>query len=163
MNVPETPVCEGGPNKVAKQWNPLQDLMLLQDRMNRLFEDATERRARVGLDPTDDVETADWYPAADVYDRDEEYLIAVDLPGIERSALEINLDDSDRLVIKGTRSGGSEPIKSQRPMGSFLRTFNVPASVEQKQIKAQYKDGVLEVRLPKLKAEKAKRIEIKVS
>ena len=151
---------------MAKQWNPLQDLMLLQDRMNRLFEDATERRARVGLDSTDstdDVETVDWYPAADVYDRGEEYLIAVDLPGIDRSALEIDLDDNDRLVIKGTRAGDSDPVKSQRPMGSFLRTFNVPASVEQKQIKAQYKDGVLEVRLPKLKEQKAKRIEIKVS
>ena len=148
---------------MANQWNPLQDLMLLQDRMNRLFEDATERRTRADLGASDDVETADWYPAADVYDRNEEYLIAVDLPGIDRSALEINIDDNDRLVIKGTRAGGSEPIKPQRPMGSFLRTFNVPASVDQKQIKAQYKDGVLEVRLPKQKEQKAKRIEIKVS
>ncbi len=148
---------------MAKQWNPLQDLMLLQDRMNRLFEDATERRTQVATDQGDDVETADWYPATDVYDRDSEYLIALDLPGIDRSALEINIDN-DRLVIKGTRAGaGSEPVKSQRPMGSFLRTFNVPASVDQKQIKAQYKDGVLEVRLPKLKEQKAKRIEIKVS
>lgn len=137
--------------------------MLLQDRMNRLFEDATERRTRVATDSGDDVETADWYPAADVYDRDEEYLIEVDLPGIDRSALEINIDD-DRLVIKGTRAGaGGESVKSQRLMGSFLRTFNVPASVDQKQIKAQYKDGVLEVRLPKQKEQKAKRIEIKVS
>ena len=136
--------------------------MLLQDRMNRLFEDATERRTRVATDPGDDVETADWYPAADVYDRNEEYLIEVDLPGIDRSALEINIDD-DRLVIKGTRASGGEPVKSQRPMGSFLRTFNVPASVDQKQIKAQYKDGVLEIRLPKQKEQKAKRIEIKVS
>ena len=148
---------------MAKQWNPLQDLMLLQDRMNRLFEDATERRTRVATDPGDDVETADWYPAADVYDRDEEYSIALDLPGIDRSALEINVNN-DRLVIKGTRAGaGDGPAKSQRPMGSFLRTFNVPASVDQKQIKAQYKDGVLEVRLPKLKEQKAKRFEIKVS
>jgi HSP20 family protein len=148
---------------VANQWNPLQDLMLLQDRMNRLFEDATERRTRAVADPGDDVETADWYPAADVYDRDEEYLIALDLPGIDRSALEINIDD-DRLVIKGTRAGANkEPVRSQRPMGSFLRTFNVPASVDRKQIKAEYKDGVLEVRLPKLREQKAQRIEIKVS
>lgn len=135
--------------------------MLLQDRMNRLFEDATDRRTRA-TDPGDDVETADWYPAADVYDRDQEYVIDVDLPGIDRSALEINIDN-DRLAIKGTRaSADSEPVKSQRPMGSFLRTFNVPASVDQKQIKAQYKDGVLEVRLPKQKEQTAKRIEIKV-
>lgn len=131
--------------------------------MNRLFEDATQRRTRVATDPGDDVETADWYPAADVYDRDGEYLIEVDLPGIDCSALEINIDN-DRLVIKGTRAGDTgEPVKSQRPMGSFLRTFNVPVSVDQNQIKAQYKDGVLEVRLPKQKEQKAKRIEIKVT
>ena len=147
---------------MSKQWNPLQDLMLLQDRMNRLFEDLTERRTR-GADQTDDVETADWYPVADVYDRTEEYLIAVDVPGIDRSALEINLDE-ERLVIKGKRPATENgPNRPQRPTGTFLKTFNMPASVDKKEINAQYKDGVLEVRLPKLKEQKAKRIKINVS
>jgi HSP20 family protein len=137
--------------------------MLLQDRMNRLFEDATERRTRVETEAGNDFETADWYPSADIYDGDEEYLIAVDLPGIDRSALEINIDD-DRLAIKGTREpGNNSPTQPQRPMGRFLRTFSVPGSVDQEHIQAKYKDGVLEVRLPKRKEQKAKRIEIKVS
>lgn len=136
--------------------------MLLQDRMNRLFEDLTERRAREA-DQSDEVETADWYPAADVYDRTEGYLIAVDVPGIDRSALEINLDE-ERLVIKGKRADMENgPNQPQRPTGTFLKTFNVPASVDKKEINAQYKDGVLEVRLPKLKEQKAKRIKINVS
>ncbi len=148
---------------MAKQWNPLQDLMLLQDRMNRLFEDATERRTRVEADASDDLETADWYPTADIYDGKEEYLIAIDLPGIDRSALEIDIDD-DRLAIKGTRAPAPDsPTRSQRPMGRFRRSFSVPSSVDQQQIQAKYKDGVLEVRLPKRKEQKAKRIEIKVS
>ena len=137
--------------------------MLLQDRMNRLFEDLTERRTRSAADATDDVETADWYPFADIYDRAEDYMIAVDLPGIDRSALEINIDE-DRLVIKGKRptldNGTNRP---QRPTGTFLKTFNVPGSVDKNQINAQYKDGVLEVRLPKLKEQKAKRIKINVA
>ena len=148
---------------MSKQWNPLQDLMLLQDRMNRLFEDATERRARVDAEPSDDIETAEWYPAADVYDHDGEYLVAVDLPGIDRSALEITIDDN-RLSIKGARAVGEKSgSRTQRPTGRFLRTFSVPSSVSQKNIHAAYKDGVLEVRLPKRNEETAKRIEIKVS
>ena len=147
---------------MAKQWNPLQDLMLLQDRMNRLFEDATERRARVDAE-AGDIETAEWYPAADVYDNDKDYLIAIDLPGIDRSALEITIDDN-RLSIKGTRAlGGTSSARDQRPTGRFLRTFSVPGAVDQKGIQAEYKDGVLEVRLPKHKEQKAQRIEIKVS
>ena len=148
---------------MSKQWNPLQDLMLLQDRMNRLFEDATERRTRVDAETGDDIETAEWYPAADVYDHEGEYLIAVDLPGIDRSALEITIDDN-QLTIKGTRAiAETSTSRTERPTGRFLRTFSVPGSVDQKNIHAAYKDGVLEVRLPKRKEEMAKRIEIKVS
>ncbi len=147
---------------MSKQWNPLQNLMLLQDRMNRLFEDATERRARVDSETRDDTETAEWCPAADVYDHDGEYLIAVDLPGIDRSALEITIDNN-RLAIKGTRAVETSTSRTERPTGRFLRTFSLPGSVDQKSIHAAYKDGVLEVRLPKRKEEMAKRIEIKVS
>lgn len=148
---------------MSKQWNPLQDLMLLQDRMNRLFEDATERRARVDAETSDDIETAEWYPPADVYDHKGEYLIALDLPGIDRSALEITIDDK-RLTIKGTRAvADTSTSRTERPTGRFLRTFNVPSAVDQQSIQAAYKDGVLEVRMPKRKEQAAKRIEIKVS
>ena len=148
---------------MSKKWNPLQDLMLLQDRMNRLFEDATERQSHVETGPGADMETADWYPNADIYDNDEKYVIAVDLPGIDRSNLEISIDD-ERLTIKGTRSVAVAPSsRNERPAGRFLRTFSVPGSVDQQQIQAEYKDGVLEVSLPKRKEQKARRIEIKVT
>jgi HSP20 family protein len=148
---------------MSKQWNPLHDLMLLQDRMNRLFEDATERRARVDAEKSDDIETAEWYPTADVYDKEGEHLIAVDLPGIDRSALEITIDDK-RLTIKGTRAvAETSTSRTERPTGRFLRTFSLPGAVDQQSIQAAYKDGVLEVRMPKRKEQAAKRIEIKVS
>ena len=148
---------------MSKQWNPLQDLMLLQDRMNRLFEDATERRTVVNPETSDDIETADWYPTADVYDHQDDYLIAVDLPGIDRSALDITIDDN-QLTVKGTRAVvETSASPTERPSGTFLRTFSVPGSVDQKNIHAVYQDGVLEVRLPKREEKMAKRIEIKVS
>lgn len=147
---------------MSRQWNPLHDLMLLQDRMNRLFEDATGRRANVETEQSE-MENVEWYPPADFYDSDGKYLIALDLPGIDRSALEINIDDN-KLAIRGTRSvSKTSPTRSERPTGRFLRTFNVPSSVDQQKIQAEYKDGVLEIQLPKRSEQQAKRIEIKVS
>ena len=157
------------------QWNPLHDLVSLQDRMNRLFEDASQRRASErgphagsprGVqesDLSDEVEGADWYPAADVYEDDGEYTVAVDLPGIDRATLDISVDDN-RLSIRGTRAGQeATQHRGECPRGNFLRTFSVPASVDQNDIRADYKDGVLQVHLPKRPERKAQRVEIKVS
>jgi HSP20 family protein len=144
------------------QWNPLHDLVSLQDRMNRLFEDASQRRAGEAS-PTDEGEPADWYPAADVYENDSEYTVAVDLPGIDRATLDISIDD-DRLTIKGNRvAADTTRHRAECPSGKFFRTFSVPASVDQNDIRADYKDGVLQVRLPKRHERKAQRVEIKVS
>ena len=144
------------------QGNPLHDLVSLQDRMNRLFEDASQRRAAEG-NPTDEVESADWYPAADVYESDVEYTVAVDLPGIDRAALEISVDD-DRLTIKGNRAArDTTRHRAECPSGKFLRTFSVPSAIDQKNIRANYKDGVLQVHLPKRPERKSQRVEIKIS
>ena len=148
---------------MSQQWNPLQDLMILQDRMNRLFEDATQRRARTESDGRDEIDRADWTPAADVYETETGYTIAIDLPGVNREALEIDLDEN-RLIVKGNRVI-EEPTKyrTERARGRFVRTFSVPGSVDQGQIGAEYKNGVLEVRLPKRREQKAQRVEIKIS
>jgi len=147
---------------MSQQWNPLQDLMVLQDRMNRLFEDATQRRNQAEATSGDEFERADWTPAADIYKTESGYLIAMDLPGIDREALEIDVDDN-RLLVRGTRAIiESKQHRSERPKGKFLRTFTVPGSVEQGKIGAEYKDGVLQIRLPKRTEQKAKRIDIKI-
>jgi len=131
--------------------------------MNRLFEDATDRRARQGSNTRDEFERADWTPASDIYETESGYVIAVDLPGVERDAVEIDLDDN-RLVIRGTRViPESDKQRIERPGGKFLRSFSVPGSVEQSQIGAEYKDGVLQIKLPKRKEPKPQRVEIKVS
>jgi HSP20 family protein len=147
---------------MSQQWNPLQDLMVLQDRMNRLFEDATQRRNRADADAGDEFERADWTPAADIYETESGYLIAMDLPGIDRQALEIDVDEN-RLVVKGTRAlDEPKQHRAERPRGKFLRTFSVPASVEQGKIAAEYKDGVLQIRLPKRGEQTSKKIDIKI-
>ena len=144
------------------QWNPLHDLVSLQDRMNRLFEDASQRRA-AEAEASDEVEGADWYPAADVYENGSEYTVAIDLPGIDRATLDISIDDN-RLSIRGTRPGhDATQHRVECPRGKFLRTFTVPAAIDQNDIKAEFKDGVLHVHLPKRPERKPQRVEIKVS
>jgi HSP20 family protein len=146
---------------MSQQWNPLQDLMMLQDRMNRLFEDATQRRARKD-ETRDEFERADWTPAADIQETETGYLVAIDLPGIDRDALQIDVDD-DRLIVRGTRNIDEAQHRSERPRGKFLRTFGVPGSVDQAGIGAEYKDGVLQIRLPRRKEQKVQKVEIKIS
>jgi HSP20 family protein len=146
---------------MSQQWNPLQDLMVLQDRMNRLFEDATQRRGQTGGE--DEFERADWTPAADIYETETGFSIALDVPGIKREALEIDIDDN-RLIVKGVRVvDETRTRRTERPRGKFLRAFAVPASVDQGKIGAEYKDGVLQIRLPKRAEQKAQKIEVKIS
>lgn len=147
---------------MAQQWNPLQDLVVLQDRMNRLFEDATQRRSQADA-AGDEFERGDWTPAADIYETESGFLLALDLPGIDREALEIDAEDN-RLIVKGTRTIiESKQYRTERPRGRFLRTFSVPGSVDQSKIGAEYKDGVLQIRLPKRNEQKPKKIDIKIS
>src|SRR5687768_18611280 len=81
------------------QWNPLHDLVSLQDRMNRLFEDASQRRASEA-EYSSELQRADWQPMADVYEDESEYTVAIDLPGIDRASLDISIDENS-LTVKG--------------------------------------------------------------
>jgi HSP20 family protein len=126
-----------------------RDLFTLQDRMNRLFEEAADRRTRTHEDEGE-IERADWIPAADVYEDEREYLLVLDLPGIKRDGLDVNLDDG-RLVIRGERTAaaGLHARRTERPQGRFVRTFSLPDAVDRAAITADYKDGVLLLHLPK--------------
>ncbi len=144
-------------------WNPMGDLMTLQERMNRLFEDAAERRTHA--EGEDEIERSDWTPAADVYEREGEFIITLDLPGIAREGLDVGLD-GNRLSVRGERAHVETDAtvrRAERPAGRFLRSFTLPETVEREAIKADYKDGVLRLTLPKRKERQPQRVEIKVA
>lgn len=149
---------------MTQRWNPMRDVMTLQERMNRLFEEAATRREE---ETEATMERADWHPAADVFEDDKEYLIMLDVPGIERQELDVSFDE-DRLTIRGTRKTaveeGAHQRRSERPAGRFLRSFTLPVVVNREAITADYKDGVLRLHLPKRLAEppQSRRVEIKV-
>ncbi len=146
-------------------WGPMRDLVTLQERMNRLFEDAAHRHARTDEADEGEIEHADWFPAADVYETEGEFAIALDLPGINREALDVGLDDK-HLTIRGERATGVEAEahlrRTERPTGRFLRKFTLPEVVDREQITADYKDGVLTLHLPKRREQPPRRVEIKV-
>ena len=140
-----------------------RDLFTLQDRMNRLFEEAADRRGGAREEEEGEIERADWIPAADVYEDEREYLLALDLPGINREGLDVSLDDG-RLVIRGERKGqeGLHARRTERPQGRFVRTFSLPDAVDRASISADYKDGVLLLHLPKRDERQGHRLKIDV-
>jgi len=111
---------------MAQQWNPLQDLVVLQDRMNRLFEDATQRRSQAE-GSGDEFEHADWTPAADIYETESGFLLALDLPGIDREALEIDARTGGKFVTPFAMSGLAS-IATER--GDFERAATLVGAAE---------------------------------
>jgi len=141
---------------------PVRDLFALRDRMNRLFEEAAERRGRAGADEGE-IERADWVPSADIYEDEREYMLALDLPGIKRDSLDVSLDDAT-LTIRGERAAqeGVGVRRAERPQGRFVRTFSLPDAVDRAGIAADYKDGVLLLHLPKRTGQQARRVKIDI-
>jgi HSP20 family protein len=140
-----------------------RDLFTLQDRMNRLFEETADRRTGGAREEEGEIERADWIPAADVYEDEREYLLALDLPGINREGLDVSLDDG-RLVIRGDRAAveGLHARRAERPQGRFVRTFSLPDAVDRASTSADYKDGVLLLHLPKRDERQGRRLKIDV-
>jgi HSP20 family protein len=143
------------------KWDPLRDLLSIQDRMNKLFEQTLSRsRAEEAITPST------WTPAVDVYETPETIVMKADLPGLTREHIEIQLRDKT-LTLKGERRFAKEAeeenyLRIERAYGAFQRSFTLPATIRQEQIRAVFRDGVLELTLPKAEESKPKQIVIEV-
>ena len=107
-----------------------------------------------------------WRPSVDIAETDRDFVLTADLPGIAREDLDITLADG-RLTIKGRRHRESESKEGsahrvERAYGTFTRAFDLPAAVDAEAVAATYKDGVLEVTVPKAEEARPKQIEVKV-
>jgi HSP20 family protein len=105
-----------------------------------------------------------WNPVVDVYDNDDSIVIKAELPGIDKEGIEIDVKDRV-LTLKGERSSESEVkddnyYRRERSFGKFERAFNLPADVDPDKIKADYKDGVLKIDIPKPEEKKPRQITI---
>ena len=139
------------------RWDPFRDLNMLQDRMNRLFDDAGRYRDEPSA-------TTTWSPAVDIFETEGEIVVKAELPGMERKDITLNLE-KNVLTLKGERRFEKETKdenyhRIERSYGGFSRAFSIPATVDEEKIRADYKDGVLKIALPKKEQAKPKQIRI---
>jgi HSP20 family protein len=149
---------------MAHRYNDWRDWRDYAERMSRLYDEAAPRGARPTEEHDGEFERADWTPASDVVEREGEFIIAIDLPGINRDALDVEIGD-ERLVVRGERAEeeGAKKRRGGRPSGRFLAKFGpLPATIDQTRITADYKDGVLRLRLPKRAPDQAGRVKIEI-
>jgi HSP20 family protein len=127
----------------------LRDLRAMQQRMNALLEDSRRGAAAA----REDLGPGEWVPAADAFETGAEIVLLVDLAGVGRDALRLEVE-GDRLVLRGERRvpeglDGDDARRLERPSGAFSRAFELPATVDETRIRAEHRDGVLAIRLPK--------------
>jgi HSP20 family protein len=143
----------------VSRWDPFRDLSVLQERMNRLFEDAGR-----GYRGDEAAATTTWSPAVDIYETENEIMVKAELPGIDRKDIVLNLENNV-LTLKGERKFEKETRQEnyhriERSYGAFSRAFSIPAIVDEEKIRADYKDGILTIGLPKKNQVKPKQIKI---
>jgi len=140
------------------RYSPYRGLTTLRDNINRMFDMAFP------FEHPETGEVAQWRPTVDIYDQNGETVVRAELPGVNKE--DISLDINDGVMnIKGERSSEEEVeegsyYRKERLSGSFQRSVPLPEPVDADQVKATYKDGVLEVRVPKTEETGARRISI---
>ncbi|HEC80511.1 MAG: Hsp20/alpha crystallin family protein [Candidatus Coatesbacteria bacterium] len=143
------------------RWRPLsRDLTLIQREMNRLFDDFFGRGIA-------EREESDFFsPAVDLSETDDEFRVRAELPGINQEDMNISLV-GNTLVIKGEKKQEKEEEKEnyhyvERVYGSFRRDIDLPAEIDADKVEAEFKDGILNITIPKSEKGKPKEIEVKV-
>ncbi|SRR5579871_168615 len=146
------------------RWDPFRELEDMSARLNRYFgQPAAARRA--GED--DGTSFADWAPAIDVQETDKEYLLKADLPEVKKEDVKVDVKNGV-LTVEGERKQekeekGKKFHRIERSYGKFVRRLALPTDVDPHKIAADYKDGVLNVHLPKSASATPQAIDIKIA
>jgi HSP20 family protein len=144
------------------RFDPFREFAMLQDRMNRLFGDQYLRR-------DDDVTShGTWAPAVDIYETDaHDLVLKAELPDMNREDIEVTVENST-LTLRGNRKLAGDVKENQyrrieRNYGEFSRSFTLPNTVDSSKVAAEYKNGVLTVRLPFREEAKPRTINVEVA
>jgi HSP20 family protein len=140
------------------RWEPLREAAAMHAELSRLMNGLFEGNGR---------QTQSWVPTLDVWETDDALVYAFDLPGIPQDQIAVEVEDGT-LTVSATRERTEEPGEDryrrfERRFGSFTRAVGLPQGVSEEQIAASYRDGVLEIRVPKPEQPKPRRIEIGVT
>lgn len=144
------------------RWDPFRELEDMSDRLNRMF-----ARPAVRTNGKETLTVADWSPTVDISETDGEYLIKAELPEVKKDDVKVTLEDGI-LTIQGERRREKDEKTTkyhrvERSYGSFVRSFSLPDQVDENGVKAEYKDGMLNLRIPKSEKAKPRAIEVKVA
>jgi len=146
----------------ALGWNPARELEEMSDRLNRvLTRGARERNENEAMT------VADWIPLVDISETTAEYVIKAEIPEVKKEDVKVTLEHGV-LTVQGIRrqeaeEKGKKYHRVERSYGSFVRRFSLPDVVDDAQVQAVFKDGILMLHLPKSEKAKPKAIEVKVA
>jgi|SRR5579862_1338492 len=141
------------------RWEPFRGVAILQDQVNRLFEES-QRGGKA------DSSLATWAPAIDIHESENELVVTADVPRLKESDLDVRVENN-MLTIRGERKMESNVkeenyLRVERTYGSFSRSFSLPNTINTENIKADYHDGVLTVKLAKREETKPKQVKVNV-
>ncbi len=144
------------------RWDPFREMSSLQERMNRLISDY-RFRAPFG---EEELAQGSWIPPVDIHETKEAIVLNIELPGVTKEDIQLEVKDST-LTIRGEKKVEKDVKEEnfhrmERTYGAFMRAFTLPSMVRQESVKARFKDGVLEVTLPKAEEAKPKQIKVDV-
>ncbi len=144
------------------KWDPFRNAAALQDRINKLFEDSFPHQN----DRDEELSSCGWRPSVDIFETVDGVVIRVDLPGVKKENVAVEVKENI-LTLRGERIEEhtvreESYLRKERCCGQFQRSFNFHQPVDPEKINARFKDGVLEVTIPKPEVEKPKKIEINV-
>lgn len=142
-------------------WDPFRELETISSRLNQYFGQPPARR------DNGDAVFADWAPAVDIEETNSEYLMKADLPDVKKEDVKVAIEDGV-LSLEGERrqekeDKGKTYHRVERLYGKFVRKLAVPTDVDQQKVAAEFKDGVLNVHLPKVVSAKPKTVDVKVA
>jgi HSP20 family protein len=144
---------------MISRWDPFRDLSVLQDRINRMFNEQVSGkfpRSEMASDRT-------WAPVVDILETASDLIVRAEVPGMNREDIDIEVT-SESLTIRGERKiedGEKDSyIRVERPHGPFERSFTIGVPVQPDKVKASYRNGVLEIVIPKAEEVKPKKIAV---
>lgn len=150
------------------KWNPALELEDVANRLNRIFGRTPVRAEPARTERDREMLTvADWAPSVDISETDKAYLIKAEIPGVKKEDVKVILLDG-MLTIQGERKmekeeSGKKFHRIERCYGSFVRSFRVPDDADENAVKAEFKDGMLNVTLSKSEKAKSRAVEVSVS
>ena len=148
--------------KTLTTWNPFRELDEVQNRLSSFFGGFPPRFVTNG----DSFKLSTWSPDVDITEDDKEYLVKADLPEVKKEDVKVTLEKGVLSIMGERKSEKEEKNKKlhriERSFGTFERTFTMPEDADASKMKAEFKEGVLRVHMPKNPATQPKKIDVKV-